>query len=97
MIGVPKFVMDINPIRCSGEDCTAIFLPGGVEQIRLYQKNLNGTLLDSGIFENSDVVIAHNAPGYHLEFSSPDKKFSFSESVDCSLYGSPVTKAFIYV
>jgi hypothetical protein len=39
MIGIPNFVVGIDPIRCSGENCTAIFLPEGVEQIRLYKKN----------------------------------------------------------
>jgi hypothetical protein len=87
MIGVSKFVIPIEPVRCSQKNCTSIFLPGGLEGVRRLNRNLNKTLLDSGIFENGDVIITYNAPGYHLEYSPLPDGYSFNTSVDCLLSG----------
>ena len=86
MTGVSKFVFNIKPARCT-ENCTSIFLPGGLEGVRRLQRNLSGTLLDSGVFVDGDSIIVYDAPGYHLEFSPLRESFSFNQSVDCFLEG----------
>jgi hypothetical protein len=73
-------------VACTN-NCTSIFLPGGVEQARLLGSNLNQTLLEGGIFDGADAIITHNASGYHLEFSSIDPYYPFNENIDCREYG----------
>jgi hypothetical protein len=86
MNGVAKFAIDIKPARCT-VNCTSIFLPGGVEGVRRLQRNLSGTLLDSGVFESGDAIVVYDAPGYHLEYSPLRDSFSFNQSSDCFLEG----------
>lgn len=86
----------IEPVACK-YNCTSVFLPGGVEQARLLNRNLNKTLLQGEIFDRANTIIIENAPGYHLEFFPKDPKHEF-DVTDCLTFGqSPDQGIFICV
>jgi hypothetical protein len=87
MQDVSKFVVDVDPWYCSGDNCTSIFLPGGIEQIRKLGANLNETILQGGPFSDVDAIITHNTSGYHLDFFPPVGDFAFADGNGCRLYG----------
>lgn len=86
ILWVSKYATGIEPAACT-DNCTSIFLPGGIEQARFLNTNLNKTLLEGGAFDGADAIILHNAPGYHLEFFPKDPTFSFNADTDCMLFG----------
>jgi hypothetical protein len=84
-----KFVTRGSPIACSGDNCTSIFLPGGIEIARLRYGNPNSTLLNTPGFPLAagTAILVDDAPGYQMDFYSPDPDFSFNNKTDCALYG----------
>ena len=86
ILSVPKYVAEAKPLACSGPDCESIFLPGGVEQMRLLNTNFRGTLLQDGFLDVPDAITSYNTPGYQLDFF-PVTNFKFVPSRDCTLYG----------
>jgi hypothetical protein len=69
---VSKFVIDVDPWYCSGDNCNSVFLPGGIEQIRKLGTDLNQTILQGELFnEVVDAIVTHNTSGYHLDFFPP--------------------------
>ena len=97
MLSVPRYVTGIAPAACTS-NCTSVFLPGGVEQARLLNTNLNKTLLQGEIFDGADAIIIENAPGYHLEFFPMSLNYSFDIATDCLTFGqSPDQGIFICV
>jgi hypothetical protein len=90
LLGSSNFVTGMDPITCSGDNCTSIFLPGGVFNSRLLEPptrpNLNLTLLKGDFLTNAPVVLINNAPGYQVEFTPLDESFSFLRN-DCTMYG----------
>ena len=85
ILGVSKYVTGISPSNCTG-NCTAFFLPGGLELARVFGPDLNATLLEGEIFGDADAVLLNNATGIGLEFSSPSYSFEFDMQNDCQLY-----------
>jgi hypothetical protein len=82
----PTLVIDVAPERCQGSDCTAIFLPGGLELVR----QPNGSALDfSGQPQEDSAIIVHDAPGYQLEFSPSD--YAFNHTTDCVMTGFAIS------
>jgi hypothetical protein len=69
---------------CSGPNCTAVFLPGGISAPRERTSILNESLFDGGALDAFPAILVQNAPGYQLEFSSTDFKFN---EADCVTYG----------
>lgn len=86
ILDVSKYVTGISADGCTG-NCTSFFLPGGLETARILGADMNATLLEGGIFNNTDAVLLYNAPGFVMEFSVPDDGFAFSLENDCQLYG----------
>jgi hypothetical protein len=86
ILGVSKFVTGIAPVTCGGT-CRSVFLPGGIETVRVLGPDLNRTLLEGGLFDNADVFLIHEAPGYQLEFFPIATDYSFDRANDCLLYG----------
>jgi hypothetical protein len=86
ILGASKFVTGITPVTCDGT-CRSVFLPGGIETARVLGSDLNRTLLEGGLFDNADVFLIHEAPGYHLEFFPIAIDYSFDRTNDCLLYG----------
>jgi len=87
ILSIPKFVTEANPLACSGSECTSIFLPGGVEQMRLLNTNFSGTLLQGEFLNGSDAITSYNTPGYQLDIWPPID-FEFDQVRDCTLYGT---------
>lgn len=86
ILSVPKFVAEANPLACGGPDCTSIFVPGGLEQMRLLDTNFSGTLLQGGFLNGSDAITSYDTLGYQLDFFPPTN-FEFDLVHDCTLYG----------
>lgn len=86
ILGVSKYVTGISVEDCTA-NCTSVFLPGGLELARVLGPDLNATLLEGGIFDQTDAVLLNNAPGIGLQFSSPIEGFTFNLTNDCQLYG----------
>jgi len=85
LLGVSQFVTAKSPVYCM-ENCTSVFLPGGVEIARKIGGNLNQTLLQDNNFGNSDTIVVNQAPGIGLEFWLPDSDFEFDRQNDCKIY-----------
>jgi hypothetical protein len=85
ILSASKYVTGISPSNCTS-DCTAVFLPGGLELARVFGPDLNATLLEGNIFGDVDAVLLNNATGIGLEFSSPSDSFEFDMQNDCQLY-----------
>jgi len=85
ILGVSKYVTGISVGDCTA-NCTSVFLPGGLESARILGPDLNATLLEGGIFNDTDAVLLNNAPGFGLQFSSPIDGFTFNLKDDCQLY-----------
>ncbi len=85
--GVPKFVTGAEPFKCAGEGCTSIFLPGGVEQIRLLDTVLDRTLLQDNFLSDCDSLITYNTPGYQIDLFPPSEEFKFRNETDCMSFG----------
>jgi hypothetical protein len=86
ILGASKYVTGISSPTCNGNDCTAVFLPGGIETVRLQTGNLNSTLLNGTTVEAFSSILINHAPGYQLEFSSVPSGYFFA-AADCALYG----------
>lgn len=83
-----KFSQGIGPVSCSGDDCFSYFLPGGIENVRMWNDNLNTTLLSTKLLNNAPVVLINDAPGYQLDFLTVDSGFVFNRTSDCmTFYG----------
>lgn len=85
ILGVSKYVTGISADDCT-TNCTSVFLPGGLETARILGENMNLTLLEGGVFSDTDAVILNNAPGFVLKFRSPYDGFTFNHENDCQLY-----------
>jgi hypothetical protein len=88
----PTLAIPIPPVQCTGADCQSIFLPGGLGLVRY---NTNGSALTGNAVPSfDDAIILHDAPGYHMEFSSTNYTFNHSIGGDCTLYGLPVSSIY---
>jgi hypothetical protein len=81
-----RYTVGIEPNSCSGQNCTAVFLPGGIQAPRQRTSLLNESLYDGTALNLSSSILVENAPGYQLEFSSINPNFTFDDS-DCITYG----------
>ncbi|KAI9770897.1 MAG: hypothetical protein M1840_002601 [Geoglossum simile] len=82
------FVISVEPLSCSGKDCFPIFLPGGLDVVRIQGEGPNSTLFSGLQVGDSTSVLIYDAPGYQLEFSPIENDFSFNTSADCSMHGN---------
>lgn len=86
ILGTSKFVTGISSTTCNSEDCTAVFLPGGIETVRLQTTNLNVTLLNGTTLGGTSTILISDAPGYQLEFFPIDPNYLFDPH-NCTIYG----------
>lgn len=86
ILSVPKYVAETTPLACSGSNCDSIFLPGGIEQMRLPNTSFGGTVLQGGFLNGPDAITSYRTPGYQLDFF-PSTDFTFDPDLDCTLYG----------
>jgi hypothetical protein len=80
-----KFAIGVSPVSCSGINCTSIFLPGSLDNIRVYGGYSNSTLFQEQDLVGSSVILAKDAPGYQLDFDSITEVAPFQDT-DCILY-----------
>jgi hypothetical protein len=86
LLDVPKFAVSM-PIAGCNENCTSAFLPGGIETARKLGPYLNMTLLEGGVFRDSETIQIHNAPGILLRFDNLPDSFDFDRTRECHTYG----------
>jgi hypothetical protein len=79
-------VKSIASITCSGPDCTSIFLPGGINVIRLADGGPNATIFQEPKTSGPSTFIVQNAPGIHLEFFPIPIGWVFNQTRDCATY-----------
>jgi hypothetical protein len=72
---------EIEPWSCAGDYCTSVFLPGGLDLVRLR----NGTPY-TNVYEDTPVTLINDAPGYQLDFSVPQEDLMFDSETDCTIY-----------
>jgi hypothetical protein len=78
-------IATIPPLTCSGSSCLSYFLPGPITLL-LFDEAL--PMIETSDFQEADVLIVNDAPGYQLEFSQPtgnDSKLNLN--TDCRPYG----------
>jgi hypothetical protein len=86
LLDVPKYAVSMPMAGC-GENCTSSFLPGGIETARKLGPYLNMTLMEGGIFRDSETIQIRNAPGILLRFDKLPPGFDFDRTHDCHTYG----------
>jgi hypothetical protein len=86
-------VTSTAPLSCSGSNCTSVFLPGGLELVRLQCGGPNSTLYRNQPSSGLSSVLVNNAPGYHLEFFPIREGFVFNSTTDCAVYGGTSKEA----
>lgn len=79
-------VKSIAPITCSGPDCTSIFLPGGLDLVRLANGGPNATIFQEPKTSGPSTFIVDKAPGFHLEFFPIPVGWVFNQTTDCATY-----------
>jgi len=88
ILGNGNFVTGIDPVACSGPECVSVFLPGSLEVARgLDYPNGTSLNLNDTVFNNAEVVMIHNAPGYQLDFYPVEEEFIFDKVQECMLFG----------
>jgi hypothetical protein len=86
LLNVPKYAVSM-PISGCGENCTSSFLTGGIETTRKLAPYLNMTLMEGGVFRNSETIQIHNAPGILPRFDNLPATFDSDRSQECHTYG----------
>ena len=83
----PRFVANLDPINCQGEDCLSIFLPGGLHTVRVRVNNgaKNATLFKGELGGEFESILVNQAPGYQVEFYGLPEGYRF-KSEDCKMY-----------
>jgi len=79
-------VKNIAPLICTGLVCTSIFLPGGLDLVRLINGGPNATIFQQPTTGGQSTFIVSNAPGYHLEFFPIPMGWVFDEAKHCVTY-----------
>jgi hypothetical protein len=69
------------------DDCTSIFLPGGLESARKVEPLLNSSLLKGRSLYQAAAVRINNAQGFHLTYRKLDSSFEFDHNTECYIYG----------
>ena len=91
LLDVPKFAYPhtaYSGIENCSENCTSIFLPGGVEAARIVSPVLNQSVLSGGLFRavnNADTIRIEHSPGFLLTFHAIED--DFNRDTECQIYG----------
>lgn len=86
LLDVRKYAFSMPMAGC-GENCTSAFLPGGIETARKLAPYLNTTLMEGGVFRDSETIQIHNSPGLLLRFDALPPSFDFDRTHECHTYG----------
>jgi hypothetical protein len=84
----PRFVANMEPIKCEGDHCLSIFLPGGLHTVRENNGDRNATLFKGELGKlggEYESILVNQAPGYQVEFYDLPEGYKF-KSEDCKMY-----------
>lgn len=85
----PRFIASIEPVMCNGKDCLSIFLPGGMDAVRVDDSTGLKTLFSGDFPGDYSTIVVNDAPGFQIEYSSissVDRNFEFDRKADCTMY-----------
>jgi hypothetical protein len=74
----------VDPISCSGESCTAFFLPGAIQNIIFDPTFPN---ISNADYSTATSYIQQNAPGYQIDFYPIEETDPPLTLDDCRVYG----------
>ena len=89
-----KYATRLGTSPC-GENCTAIFLPGGLEVVRQVRPTLNQSILQGGMFQGAEAVRINSAPGFHLQFEQTQSGFQFDLDKECLEFGQHINESIV--
>src|SRR5204863_125623 len=91
----PWVVTGIPPKTCSGRDCSAVFLPGGLESVYLepQEERDHANFFNQQQSDDFTSVLVYDAPGYQVEFSPIESNYTFNPE-DCKTYGETAGDGF---
>ncbi|KAF6793820.1 hypothetical protein CSOJ01_13792 [Colletotrichum sojae] len=92
LLNYPRYATDWKMKGCTN-DCSVSFLPGGMEIARKVGPLLNSTILQGGLFNNTESIMIGSAPGLAARFEPVPEGFVFDTSQDCNVYQTPLADA----
>ena len=91
ILGVSQFARDFPLPDCDSPACRAVFLPGGVSNVRQVEHILNKTLYSVDTFHNYDTVTIYNASGMVVKYEVPTgDSLAFNLAEDCVYAGQAI-------
>ncbi|KAM0269242.1 hypothetical protein ACHAQH_009816 [Verticillium albo-atrum] len=88
LMNYPRYSIAWPMDDCDG-NCSAIFLPGGMEIARKVVPLMNSTILQGGTFNDVDSISIQGAPGLAARFDPLPKEFRFDIEKECQVYLTP--------
>ncbi|KAG7103368.1 hypothetical protein HYQ45_017525 [Verticillium longisporum] len=88
LMNYPRYSTAWSMEGCEG-NCSAIFLPGGMEIARKVVPLMNSTILQGGTFNDVDSISIMRAPGLAARFDPLPDDFRFDIEKECAVYLTP--------
>ncbi|EEY20129.1 conserved hypothetical protein [Verticillium alfalfae VaMs.102] len=88
LMNYPRYSTAWSMEGCEG-NCSAIFLPGGMEIARKVVPLMNSTILQGGTFNDVDSISIMRAPGLAARFDPLPADFRFDIEKECAVYLTP--------
>jgi hypothetical protein len=85
LLSITQLIWTLPPTNQCTNGCIMYIQPGGVDIARLWGKDLNQTLLETGHFELADAIQIYNAPAIVTEFDDPPNDLIF-ETDECEIF-----------
>ncbi|KZL81271.1 hypothetical protein CI238_00358 [Colletotrichum incanum] len=92
LLNYPRYATRWKMEGCTG-DCSVSFLPGGIEIARKVGPLLNNTILQGGLFNQTESIMIESAPGLVARFDPVPEGFEFDLEEDCNVYQTPLGDA----
>ncbi|KAL0936119.1 uncharacterized protein CTRU02_208334 [Colletotrichum truncatum] len=92
LLSYPRYATEWKMDGCTGK-CSVSFLPGGMEIARKVGPLLNSTVLNGGLFNQSESIMIENAPGMVARFEPVEDGFEFDIEKECRVYHTPLGDA----
>lgn len=83
LLNHPRYSVPFSVSSCQQPACRSFFLPGGLEMARQYDRSLNLTLFNGGIFNSTDAIRIAASRGLALSFEHLDTGYTFDWSSEC--------------
>ncbi|KAJ2894658.1 hypothetical protein MKZ38_007316 [Zalerion maritima] len=90
-LNVPQYASYVSLLDCDGFLCKSVILPGGLENFRNVAPMVNSTVLQQGLFDDTEVIQIDDATGFFVKFElMGDDDYKFEVDNDCGFYGASV-------